>query len=259
VGTSLPATARRPDWALWLIALVVFAAYSVISVSYYVRLDPGSADLAIFTEYVKQYAHLRAPIVDVRSPGLDLLGDHFHPIVALIAPFFRIAPTPVTLLLAQALLVAVSVVPIGRAATAMLGTTAGRIIAAAYGFSWGLQQMIDFDFHELAFAVPLLACSLSALVRGRTRAAVLWALPLVLVKEDQGFTVAAIGVVILIKAWRARAGQSREDVPGDTTPRVAASAGGVKAGLFLVLWGLVWSAVSIEVLRATRRSSVPWR
>jgi uncharacterized membrane protein len=248
VGTSLPATARRPDWVLWLIALAVFAAYSVISVSYYVRLDPGSADLAIFTEYVKQYAHLRAPIVDVRSPGLDLLGDHFHPIVALIAPFFRIAPTPVTLLLAQALLVAVSVVPIGRAATAMLGITAGRVIAAAYGFSWGLQQMIDFDFHELAFAVPLLACSLSALVRGRTRAAVLWALPLVLVKEDQGFTVAAIGVVILIKAWRARVGRAREDVPEETTPQAAANAGGVKAGLFLVLWGLAWSAVSIEVI-----------
>ena len=67
------------------------------------------------------------------------------------------------------------------------------MIGAAYGLSWGLQQMIDFDFHEIAFAVPLLACSLSALLRGRTRAAVLWALPLVFVKEDQGFTVAAIG------------------------------------------------------------------
>ena len=53
--------------------------------------------------------------------------------------------------------------------------------------------MINFDFHEIAFAVPLLAFSLSALVRGRIRAAVAWALPLVFVKEDQGFTVAAIG------------------------------------------------------------------
>ena len=46
------------------------------------------------------------------------------------------------------------------------------MIGAAYGLSWGLAQMIDFDFHEIAFAVPLLACSLSALLRGRTRAAV---------------------------------------------------------------------------------------
>ena len=72
------------------------------------------------------------------------------------------------------------------------------MIGAAYGLSWGLQQMIDFDFHEIAFAVPLLACSLSALLRGKVRAAAVWALPLVFVKEDQGFTVAAIGVVIVV-------------------------------------------------------------
>jgi hypothetical protein len=65
--------------------------------------------------------------------------------------------------------------------------------------------MIIFDFHEIAFAVPLLACSLSALVRRRPRAAAAWALPLVFVKEDQGLTVAAIGLVMIApqagRAW----------------------------------------------------------
>ena len=239
----LAGPAPRPDWVPWLIALAVFAAYSVISVSYVVRLDPGSTDLAVFTEYVKQYAHLNAPVVDVRSPGFNLLGDHFHPIVALIAPFFLAAPTPVTLVVAQALLVAISVIPVSRAAAAKLGRTAARVVTAAYALSWGLQQMIDFDFHELAFAVPLLACSLSALVRGRTRAAVLWALPLVFVKEDQGFTVAAIGLIMLVTAWRARVRGARDSLaspPPDT--------GNVRAGLFLVVWGLAWSVLSIEVI-----------
>jgi uncharacterized membrane protein len=224
---------RRVCWVPWLIAVAAFAAYCVISISWYVRLQPGSDDLATFTEYVKQYANLRAPVVDVRSPGFNLLGDHFHPIVALIAPFFRLFPTPVTLLVAQALLVAVSVIPVDRAATAKLGTTAGHLISGAYAFSWGLQRMIDFDFHELAFAVPLLAFSLSALVRGRFRAATAWALPLVFVKEDQGFTVAAVGVVMLILAWRSR-GLTR-----------AASA---RAGAFLVAWGIAWSVLAIEVI-----------
>jgi hypothetical protein len=73
---ALTGPVMRPDWVPWLIASAAFAAYSVISVSFIVRLDPGSVDVAIFTEYVKQYAHLNAPIVDVRSPGLNLLGDH---------------------------------------------------------------------------------------------------------------------------------------------------------------------------------------
>ncbi len=224
VGSPDAAGSGRADWVPWLIALAVFAAYLPISVFRYLRLEPTSWDLGIFTQYVKQYAHLRAPIVDIRGAGVNLLGDHFHPIVALIAPFFRLFPSPVTLLVAQALLAAVSVIPVSRAAADRLGTGAGRAIGAAYGFSWGLQQMVNFDFHEIAFAVPLLAFSLSALVRGRIRGAVLWALPLVLVKEDQGFTLAAIGIIIAL-AYRRPA-----------------------AGLFLAAWGIGWSVLAIDVI-----------
>jgi uncharacterized membrane protein len=184
------------DPVTWLIALATFIAYDTISVFRYLRLDPGSWDLGIFTEYVKQIAGLHSPVVSIRGAGFNLLGDHFQPIVGLLAPIFRAFPTPETLLVVQALLTAASVIPVCRAAQELLGTWASRGIGLAYGFSWGLQQMVNFDFHEIAFAVPLLAFSLSALVRRRPRPAVLWALPLVFVKEDQGFTVAAIGLVM---------------------------------------------------------------
>ena len=53
----------------WLIAVVVFAAYTAISLARYVQLAPGSWDLGIFTEYVRQLAHLRAPVVNIRGTG----------------------------------------------------------------------------------------------------------------------------------------------------------------------------------------------
>jgi uncharacterized membrane protein len=217
-------------------------------------------------------------VVNIHGPGFNLLGDHFQPIVALIVPFFLLFPSPATLLVAQALLTAVSVIPVSRAAAAMLGRGAGWAIGAAYGFSWGLAQMIDFDFHEIAFAVPLLAFSLSALVRGRTRAAVLWALPLVFVKEDQGFTVAALGIVMILAGagWRRRAAQpeAREGTeagepagaadtgaapgpPGEGGDTGAASGrprwlgwadSPARGGLVLVVWGLAWSVLAIVVI-----------
>jgi uncharacterized membrane protein len=114
------------------------------------------------------------------------------------------------------------------------------MIGAAFGLSWGLQQMIDFDFHEIAFAVPLLACSLSALLRGKVRAAALWALPLVFVKEDQGFTVAALGIVIVVmsltragEGGRARGGQYRSALGW---------------GALLTVWGLAWSLLAITLI-----------
>jgi uncharacterized membrane protein len=234
----------------WLIALGAFAAYAVISLSRYFQLAPGSWDLGIFTEYVRQLAHLRAPVVNIRGTGFNLLGDHFQPIVGLIAPVFLIFPSAVTLLVVQALLTAVSVIPVSRAAAARLGTGAGRMIGAAYGLSWGLQQMIDFDFHEIAFAVPLLACSLSALLRGKVRAAALWALPLVFVKEDQGFTVAAIGVVIVVMSLT-RAGEGAR-APGGQARAGQARAGQARSalgwGALLVVWGLAWSLLAIAVI-----------
>ena len=118
----------------------------------------------------------------------------------MIAPFFRLFPSPATLLFFQALFAAVSVFPVVTAATALTGRSSGRLIGFAYVFSWGLQQMIDFDFHEVALAVPLLAFSLSALVRRRPGAAIAWAAPLVFVKEDQGFTLVAVGALLAASA-----------------------------------------------------------
>jgi len=237
---AAPVASAYRDPVTWAVAVAAFGAYLAISLFRLLQLTPTSWDLGIFTEYVKQLANLRAPVVDVRGPGFNLLGDHFQVIVALIAPFFRVFPSPATLLVAQALLVAVSVFPVTQAAVALLGRGTGRAIGVAYAFSWGLQQMVDFDFHEVAFAVPLLAFSLSALVRGRTRAAVAWAVPVVFVKEDQGFTVAAIGLLMLLAGarpdaagWRGWRGRIHGSVPG---------------GLFLIGWGLAWSLVAIAVI-----------
>jgi uncharacterized membrane protein len=221
------------DPFVWATALAVFCAYAAISLLRLLQLNPSSWDLGIYTEYVKQYAGLRPPIVDIRAPGFNLLGDHFQPLVAVLAPFFRVFPSSATLLVAQALLVAVSVFPVSQVAREKLGPGPSRAIAVAYGFSWGLQQLADFDFHEIALTVPLLAFSLSALARGRIRATVCWALPLVFVKEDQGFTVAAIGLYLVFAALHARA---------DIDMRQAV------AGEFLLVWGFAWSFLAIAVI-----------
>jgi uncharacterized membrane protein len=253
LGRPGPAAGARTsmDPVTWVIALAAFMAYDTLSVFRYLRLDPGSWDLGIFTEYVRQLAHLHAPVVAIRGAGFNLLGDHFQPIVGLLAPFFRVFPTPETLLVAQALLTAASVIPVCRAAQELLGVWASRGIGIAYAFSWGLQQMVTFDFHEIAFAVPLLAFSLSALVRRRLRPAVAWALPLVFVKEDQGFTVAAIGLVIAgygLAVLRARRRGAPAPVRGwDAAPQQE-PATWIRAGVLLAAWGLAWSVLAIAII-----------
>ena len=236
-----PRAGAYTDPVTWVTGVAAFGAYAAISLFRLMQLNPSSWDLGIYTEYVKRYADLSAPIVDIRAPGFNLLGDHFQPIVAVLAPFFRVFPSSATLLVGQALLAAASIFPVSQLAREKLGVGPGRAIAVAYGFSWGLQQLAQFDFHEIAFAVPLLAFSLSALARGHTKAAVGWALPLVFVKEDQGFTVAAIGIYLIVAGLRAQ-------IPDPRNPADPNGRGRMKAGQLLLIWGFAWSFVAIGVI-----------
>lgn len=204
-----PRGGRHPDRARrdpWILAAVLFAAYAAVSVSRFRHMTTLSWDLGIFEQVVRAYTHLRAPVSDLKGPGFNILGDHFSPVTALLAPAYRLFPSPVTLLVAQAALFALSAVPVTRAAARLLGRRRGLALGLAYGLSWGVQRAVDFDFHEICFAVPLIAFSLEALLADRRGAALCWALPLVLVKEDLGLTLAAIALVV---AWRARGSSPR--------------------------------------------------
>ncbi|GAA3944311.1 DUF2079 domain-containing protein [Actinomadura viridis] len=225
-AATLPEGSAGPDrlrrWAPGVLAALLFCLYSAYAIARHRNLYTAGFDLGIFDQAVRAYAAFEAPIVPIKGPGFNLLGDHFHPIIALLAPLYWVWPDPVTLLVAQAALIAVSVVPITRYALRRLGTGTGLIMSAMYGLSWGVHGAIGFDFHEIAFAVPMLAFAMVALAEHRWTAAAAWTLPLIFVKEDMGLTVAAVGAYLW---WR----------------------GSRRTGALLVVIGLVAVAFTVKV------------
>jgi len=189
---------------MWIVTAVVFCAYLALSLGRWRRQSAPSWDLAIFEQAVKGYAYFGAPIIDIKGPGFNQLGDHFSPLLALLAPFYRIFPSPVTLLVAQCVLVAISVVPVMLVARRFLGGSPAVMLGIAYGVSWGLQSGVDVQFHEYALAVPLLAFSLWAYLSHQWVTAAILALLLLGVKEDLGFTVIVFGVLMAVRGWRHR-------------------------------------------------------
>ena len=187
---------------MWLVALGCLGAYLALSLSRWRRQSAPSWDLAIFEQAIKGYAYLRAPTIDIKGPGFIQLGDHFSPLLAVLAPFYRLFPSPVTLLVAQCLLVAVSVVPVMMVARGFLGGPAAVLLGVAYSVSWGFQSGVDVQFHEYALAVPLLSFALWALVSKRWVLTAALAVLLLGVKEDLGFTVVVIGVLIFVRGVR---------------------------------------------------------
>ncbi|PWH07935.1 hypothetical protein DEO23_03375 [Brachybacterium endophyticum] len=200
-------------------------AYGLRGVQQWRGLEERSWDLAIFSQVARDYSELRAPIVPIKGDSFNLLGDHFHPILVVLGPVWAVWPSPLSLLWVQAVLMGISAVPLTRLAIDRLGAGAGLLAGAAYLFGFGLQAAADVQFHEIAFALPLLAFSLTALLRGRFVAAIAWAAPLVLVKEDMGLTVAVLGAVIALRSPLARRG-----------------------GMGLAAWGLGWFVLSTFVV-----------
>ena len=188
--------------------VVVIGAWVMIyySIVQWETMKPvPSWDLAIFSELAKAYAHFQTPIVPVKGDGYNLLGDHFHPILILLGPIWRLFPTPLSLLITQDLLLAVSAWPLTRLASRLTNQWVAGGLGLVYVLSWGMQGAVAAQFHEIAFAMPLLAYASVAFVERRWGAVTAWSAPLVLVKEDMGLTVLMIGVAVIltsaVPAW----------------------------------------------------------
>lgn len=199
---------RRSTAPYLLLGLLFLAGYAVVAVSRYHQraMSPGTA---LLVQEVRDYAWLHAPDVTAHGVPTDALGLHVSPMLALLAPVYRLFPSPLTLLLAQAALFAVSVTVVAATAGRLWGghgrtqaRGAALCVGAAYGLSWGLQNALG-DFQPTCFAVPLVALSLRNVLLRRWERAGLWALPLVFVQEDLGLTVAAIGLLVFLqRRWR---------------------------------------------------------
>ncbi len=257
------------DTTALLLAAGAFAVYLFFSWYTWVNFSSPSWDQGIFTQLADRYARWQfPPIVDIKGPGFNLWGDHFHPILLLTGPLFRLWPSGMSLLTLQAVLFGISVYPITRFARARIGAVPGTLIGVAYAASWGLTSALVVQFHEIAFAVPLLAFGLTAWMEGRTtRAAVLIAL-LVFVKEDLGLTVACFGVLAALLNWRGARGRSGASGTGDATAAGSArQRGGHSArdwrepagiGAFLAAWGTAWFLAATQVILPAFNNSGQW-
>lgn len=225
--------------------------FIAFSVGQWRAMDVPSWDLAIFSQLAKAYAAFDAPIVPIKGDGYNLLGDHFHPILVILGPAWRIAPSPLTLLILQNLLLAASAWPITRLAVRLLGSTAGLALGLFYVLAWGFQGAVAAQFHEIAVAVPMLAWASVAFVERRWLACALWMAPLVLVKEDLGLTVFMAGLAVALRGWLDGPEPSRQ-------PAAAPAASAVQIGFGLAVFGALSFLVTVGLILPALSPSDTW-
>ncbi|MFH8407147.1 DUF2079 domain-containing protein [Streptomyces sp. NPDC018019] len=203
----------------------------------------GGFDLGIFDQGVRSYARFELPRSAIKNvhhefpPLVSLLGDHFTPLLGLLAPLYWVWDDPRVLVVAQSALFAAGTPVVRRIGLRCFAHTvpairdrAAFLAALSYAVGWPLLVAARNGFHEVAFAVPLTLLMLERGLARRYGAVCLCAALLCLTKEDLGLVVGVYGAVLL---WRNRRG-------GGSRARLTGTA--------LLLLGPAMTAVTVGVL-----------
>src|SRR3954464_3069342 len=179
--------------------VIAFAlSYATYGLLRHWHFDSGAYDMGIFDQVVWHLSRFEAPASTVRGYS-NILGDHFSPILALLAPLYWIAPAPETLIVAQAALLALSIIPVFIYARKRLPRGPAYAVSVAYGLFWGMQRTATFDFHEFAFAPLVVAVAILAIDDERWARFWLMAMALIAIKEDLIPLIGGFGLLLLLR------------------------------------------------------------
>jgi uncharacterized membrane protein len=199
---TIPAPATLAATGLTVAAA---AAYTWISLFRHDRFGSNAFDLGIQDQTVWGYSRLQViPNTVLGIP--NLLGDHFHPILVVLAPLYWIWDSPGVLLVAQAALLAAAGIPVFLWGAERLGNLAGLAFQASYLVFWGVLAGVLFDFHHVAFAVPAISLALYATLKRRNRLLWLGVAVGLLTREDVSLTLMALGGYVILVQRRVRLG-----------------------------------------------------
>ncbi len=205
-----PAATRRVDRvAVGTLTALMAVGCSAYCLARYHTFHYNAYDLVIFDQAVRSYAHLQPGISIIKGvhngfgAHFSVLGDHWSPILAVLAPLYWLYNSPQTLLVAQSVLFALAIPPLWAFTRRAFGggpqaNAAAYLVSVAYGLSWPIAEAGRVGFHEVAFAPVLTAVALERLQAGRLRPALLALAALLLVKEDMGLLVAGIGAALAV-------------------------------------------------------------
>ena len=153
----------------------------------------------------------------------NYMGDHFKPLVALLAPLYWITPSVYWLVAYQTVILALGAIPVYRLARDKLqGRFYGWLFALLYLLYPAVGYINRADLHLEASVVCFLLAAIYAAGRHQWRWMSLWLLLTILSKEDMGITVAAFGL------WLAWQGERRRGL--------AWAASGIAASVIILFW-----------------------
>lgn len=137
---------------LLILIILYIVIFSTLAVLKHASFHSTAFDLGLYDQSVWGYSQGRTVFNTVR--GAFPFGDHVAPILFLLAPLYWIFSSPIMLIVAQTVLLALGAIPVYWLAKQKLGKKFGTAFALMYLIYPSLQYINLFDFHPDALMIP---------------------------------------------------------------------------------------------------------
>ncbi|MBE6985107.1 MAG: DUF2079 domain-containing protein [Ruminococcaceae bacterium] len=195
-----PKGKKRWHVVTFIMAAVFFAFVSAWTVCRLYSFVNSTYDFGIFAQMFHSMKSAGAPMTTLeRSKMLSHFHVHMSPIYYLMLPFYWLFPSPATLQILQAAILASAVIPLWK-----LGRLHGlgepiRVLLCAVllvfpAFSGG----VSYDLHENCFLTPLILWLFYAIDAKNIKLTAVFALLTLMVKEDAAVYVAVIALWLFL-------------------------------------------------------------
>ncbi len=164
-------------WAVYSAAMIAACGFR------HLALETRAFDLGIFAQALwntTQGHFLESSL----KGGICLLGDHFSPLLVLLAPLYRLWPAPESLLVVQPLISALCFFPLAQLALKISGNRKTVLVfCLIYFFYMPTRAALHEDFHPEVLVEPLMLWAFLWLAEGR-KALFCLALALILAAKE---------------------------------------------------------------------------
>ncbi len=194
---------RRLDWVLVACIVLPTALLALLSVMRYTAYTANMFDLGHMAQAIWSSTQGRPLEFSYHGNVVSRLALHAELIYFLITPLYALFPSPITLVVIQALLFGLGGFPLYYLARRRIGNIhAARVITLIYLFFPAAQNAVLFDFHGDTLAMPLMMFMLEALDRKAWRAYGVWLLLALSCKLYIAVPLCALGAFLWLMGRR---------------------------------------------------------
>ncbi len=207
-GRLLPFTVSRRRCLMLVAAvgLVCCGVNATITCLRYLTFSSPNYDFGIWCNMFHHMSEALLPTVSCeRDQMLSHFAVHVSPIYYLILPFYMLFPSPLTLQIAQAVILASGLIPLYRLARHFrLSPTVTAVLCALYAFYPPLTTGCFYDLHENCFLLPLLLWLFALYEEKRTVPMAIVACLVLAVKEDAAVYLVFFALYLLFsrRDWK---------------------------------------------------------